>query len=657
MTLLPSGTRAVVVGVERYDIGSRWGLDGPAADACRFAGWLTSCGVPAENITLLVSPLASNADLVREHIQRHGYRSGTADQVTVREVFARTLPATTSDLLIIHWGGHGVIEHDEQRLIYADATTQDKCNLNLTQLLRSLRTSTYARHPRQLVLVDACSNLVEDLGWAGVMPRQDFAEGRTDPRRDQYALLAASPGERAVNDDAAKTGLFSRTVLEVLGSLSDGTWPPDAGHLQSEVSGQFELLREQGRTAQVPSRLWYRSRSTQDELIFAAGSPAARTSARAVGALLLTHGEFQRLKKIIDGASAPARLRDLYREATRDVVSASALLHQPDDLTSTVVALRNLVRPAPLFRFLVRFAASSDTVTQHRLWEWINETAPRWEVDLEELRALDAELCRTYMVLRLQPDLLGEGLLVTGWSYEGCDSRQVVCADEPWAAGRLASEVGRLLEGFDPELDAVPPVIEFLVHMPMLDDQLELLSVPIAGRRQAIGTACPVVMRPLERLTDPDRVQVLQARWRELTKRGDAYDASAIHWVECILPGTPANAETWQTRVCAALAYRRSHGPHEDPGLQEALAAGMPVALWHRPTRGDANRREALERVLRNRQLRDLPDVVLGQRIAAHHPSANADHPGRDLVLLWDDPDRLPAELQWHPPTLEGAAL
>jgi len=37
----------------------------------------------------------------------------------------------------------------------------DKRNLNLSSLLKSLRSSTFARHPQQLGLVDACLNLVE----------------------------------------------------------------------------------------------------------------------------------------------------------------------------------------------------------------------------------------------------------------------------------------------------------------------------------------------------------------------------------------------------------------------------------------------------------------------------------------------------------------
>ena len=179
--MLAADTIAVVVGIEDYEAGKEWRLDGPALDACRFARWLTSRGVPADRITLLVSPLPENADAVEDQSQGYRVRT-TADHATVRDVFTRYLPSQTSSLLILYWGGHGVIEEEERRLICADATTMDKRNLNLSSLLKSMRSSTFAGHPQQLSLVDACLNLVTELGWEGRMPSEDVPEGRPAPR-------------------------------------------------------------------------------------------------------------------------------------------------------------------------------------------------------------------------------------------------------------------------------------------------------------------------------------------------------------------------------------------------------------------------------------------------------------------------------------------
>src|SRR6476646_10402156 len=131
-------TVAIVVGVEAYSAGPTWNLNGPALDACRFAKWLDRSGVPKGNITMLLSPLIGNVDKIDEMRPDFNIRVATAENV--RRVFVNELHDRSSDLLIIYWGGHGVMEDgDIRRLLYADAANNDKRNLNLTSLLKALR--------------------------------------------------------------------------------------------------------------------------------------------------------------------------------------------------------------------------------------------------------------------------------------------------------------------------------------------------------------------------------------------------------------------------------------------------------------------------------------------------------------------------------------
>lgn len=650
----PADTLALVVGVEAYAAGGGWSLDGPALDACRFAAWLTGRGVPADRVSLLVSPLPKNAAAVAEAAGEVPVRP--ADSATVRAALTE-LRRRTSGLLVVHWGGHGVVEGEERRLLYADATADDQRNLNLTVLLRSLRSSTYPGHPRQFVLVDACA--LPARRAADRLPDERFAEGRSDPWRDQWVLMAASPGEAAANDDARGTGLFSSVLREELARLPV-RWPPDAESLRDAVRDRFEDLRTAGRARQMPSHLWFRSRVGEHVDLVSGAAPGA--PARATGGELLSHAEFRALRSVLDGAPAPEGLRGLFRDATRDVPGCAppAL---PDDLLSTVRALRGPVSPRPLFHFLVRLAAASDRVTQDRLWEWLNETAPRWGVEAAELHELDGLLRRTHIAFRLRPDLLGDGFQVTGWSVEDTDVRQEVCTDdEPWDLPRVAEELAEVIADRAADLEAVPPVVEFLLPLALLDQEMEALPVRVSERTSPVGELCPVVVRPLERLDDGAARDALRARWKDLAARGDGYARDAIHWV---LGGAPQDAADHgpegscapgDAHVCAALAYARPHGPAEDPALRAVLDAGMPVALWHRAAPERPDRRAALEAVLGGRALRDLPDVVRGQRTAARHPSATPEHAGNGLVLLWDDPDRLPPELRWQPPVLSGAA-
>lgn len=647
----PADTLAVVVGIEEYRAGRQWRLDGPALDACRFAKWLTSRGVPSNKIILLVSPLPENTDAVA--MQSGGYSLCVpAKHEIVRDIFSRALPDKSSRLLIIYWGGHGVIEDEERRLLYADATTSNKWNLNLTLLLKAMRSSKFSGHPQQLVLVDACMSLVTDLRWEGNMPSEAFAIGRPEPRRDQRVLLAASPGERAVNLDALKTGLFSQVVRDGFDNLPVDTWPPDADRLRDFVTERFQQLREDRRTEQMPSYIWFRARSGDDTLVFASRRYAGPVNAEAVGGQLLTSTEYRKLRIILDGAPAPRRLSAIYRAATRDVVGQTHP-HCLDDLISTLDSLRNPLSPMPLFRFLIQFAADSDASTQNRLWEWINEVAPSWDINMGELLAVDAALRRPFILLRLIPDLLGAGLMVTGWRYEGHDGWQAISSDEPWSRDRLAAEVSRLVNGFDPE-DPVTPIIEFQVPLRMMNDALEELLVNIAGKNQEIGTLFPVVVRSLDRLADPHSRDSWQALWNDLTARGDTYDDQLINWVECPPTDRPPEPSALPARVCTALVYPRPRGPQEDPVLLAVIKAGSPVVLWHRTSRMRRTRRAALEEVLHTRGLCSLPDVVLRQRVAARYPGTATDHAGRDLVLLWDDPERVPEELFWSSPITRG---
>ena len=62
----PEQTHAVVVGIERYEAGDNWDLDGAASSALRIIRWLRERHVPVGNITTLLSPLDKNRSTVEQ---------------------------------------------------------------------------------------------------------------------------------------------------------------------------------------------------------------------------------------------------------------------------------------------------------------------------------------------------------------------------------------------------------------------------------------------------------------------------------------------------------------------------------------------------------------------------------------------------------------
>ncbi|MFG2011564.1 hypothetical protein ACGFNF_21115 [Micromonospora sp. NPDC048868] len=275
--------RAVVVGVERYDVGPEWDLDGPVRDACRYVQWLRGHGVDDGSITLLATPLPANQALLAQV----GLPVRPAQQAVVYDVLTRELPADQADLLILVWGGHGVVDGDGNgRLFYADASAADKRNLDVNALMRALMTAFYPHQRRQLIVVDACQNLVSELQYVNRLPHQTLpAHPALMPGRDQHVLFAASPGELALNDSARRTGLFSDELLHALADPA-AAWPPDADQLATHLDGRFARLRAEGATSQRPPYLWRRTPAREGVVFDLGAGRSARMPLAALGAVV-----------------------------------------------------------------------------------------------------------------------------------------------------------------------------------------------------------------------------------------------------------------------------------------------------------------------------------------------------------------------------------
>ncbi|MEU9733143.1 hypothetical protein [Streptomyces sp. NPDC048002] len=266
----PRLTTVVVVGVDAYEAGAHWALDGPVSDALRFADWFLARGVPPERITALLSAPPGRSDAAREV----PYTVLGADRATVHRTLLRTVAADSSELLWVVWGGHGVIDTEgRRRLFYADATSQDPLNLDFDTLLTHYRAAP--RHPRQIWLVDACQLPHNPWRAKRPLPREDYGTPMPRTARDQAVLFAARPGEAAANLAGASTGLFSREALAVLGDeeAAGPGWPPDPGVLMDRLRTRFSRLRAEGLAAQTPTYLWTRTWDGDEGQLLARGAP------------------------------------------------------------------------------------------------------------------------------------------------------------------------------------------------------------------------------------------------------------------------------------------------------------------------------------------------------------------------------------------------
>ncbi|MFB2835495.1 caspase family protein [Floridanema evergladense] len=237
----PKKTYALIVGIEKYDKGSSWNLDGPGSDALKFAKWLFSRGVPITNILLYISELSEPNQLKdNESLRPLWQNKQKATRDNIHKAITKILPNNKEkgDLLYIFWGGHGVTIHhkdtiqDKDRRLFYDDGEQ---NLNLKSLLKSLKSKVFGNFNQQIVIIDACADYYKN----SLLNEEYIYE---DPNKlcQQVILLATREGYRAKNLDAEKTGLFSKVLLNQLEQEDKLLCPQDINKTIKNVQDFFK---------------------------------------------------------------------------------------------------------------------------------------------------------------------------------------------------------------------------------------------------------------------------------------------------------------------------------------------------------------------------------------------------------------------------------
>jgi|SRR2546428_1037421 len=258
----PDRTYALVVGIEKYELGALSDLDGPANDAWQFTNWLLRMNVPDENIFLFLSSPEQNKTLnssVALSIKE-------ASRENIRHTI-EILPKLEGDLLWFFWAGHGVVTlEDRNRLYYADAIASDKKNLDVPSLLWFLKSNDVKSFPRQIFIFDTCASYLPDGRWD--LPDDTFAPSRNVApvmSHEQFVLFAGRPGEAAMNSAERRAGYLSEVVMRELIQETGHQWPPDMGSVTAKVKNEFKRRRKNDLSGQTPRIFWYRT--WEDDLI------------------------------------------------------------------------------------------------------------------------------------------------------------------------------------------------------------------------------------------------------------------------------------------------------------------------------------------------------------------------------------------------------
>jgi hypothetical protein len=306
----PATTKALLVGIEKYDAGASWNLNGSARDVLRMAGWLRNQGVPPENLTIFLSPLDENTQQIDDAEKLTGHKPLPATEANIRDELSRALQGQSASLFLFYWGGHGwVTQEGERRLFFADAIDTDLKNLDFNNQLLAFRSDLYAGLPKQLFIVDACANYA--VGMRANPPSHEAAKGELLSSSEQFVLMAARPGDFAKNLDAEQTGLYTRELLAELEQLPrGGAWPPDMEGIASRLQQKFVDLRAHGLAEQTPAYLWNRDWIGNERPFGKTSTSLPPTEAIPASAPLprkLTISELSKLRDLFVGCSS---LRD-----------------------------------------------------------------------------------------------------------------------------------------------------------------------------------------------------------------------------------------------------------------------------------------------------------------------------------------------------------
>jgi hypothetical protein len=285
----PARALVLSVGIEHYAYGAGMDLPGAASEATRFARWTLGCGIPPDRVLLACSwmePPAAPVDGVR--------LVGTTRDLLEDAIIGTA--AHKGDLLLIFWCGHGVLnDRGERALFTSDASVANKRNILVDELLAYLSSDRLTGFGRQILLIDACANFVEDMRFDEALPHATLPKGN---QREvaQFALFAAAQGQIADFNRTERQATFSTAALGWLEQHAPAILPPDVGRLTRHVDDVFEGLRDAGGLRQTPVYRKVRYYAGEEDIRrFAGGTPVAGGVQATVRASGMTVSQVRRV--------------------------------------------------------------------------------------------------------------------------------------------------------------------------------------------------------------------------------------------------------------------------------------------------------------------------------------------------------------------------
>jgi hypothetical protein len=324
----------------------------------------------------------------------------------------------------------------------------------------------------------------------------------------------------------------------------------------------------------------------------------------------------------------------------------------------------------PLPEFLINLLSEIEEVEiKDEIENWIKSAIVEMDITFDEINRqvcaaqsdLPAADGSPYLLVKVEPDQWKENeYQIKGWflynnKFKLLSVPDASCSvdDFPKLLEELIFESKqRLVAEFKkPASEIEKLIIEVFLPIDLLSSNLDEWKLKVGKfTSRPIGHFSPLVIRSFERVYDEDLRVQSWGRWRQkwesrsktLTST-DIYSACA----ESDYCDRFFDKLTESSLIFLGLTLI----PPRDSNLQAIeilgpmLDAGIPIALWLRSI--DDNNvnviRAEIEELIFNNNLDQIPDLVRSKR----HRTTNQSF-WKSITLLWDDPDRLPPDVQFN---------